>query len=799
MRPKESAELTILVRRDLVAAITGLVVVWGGGSSAVAAPARIQFDVPVQSYTEALLDVAQQANVTLIGAGVCGGASRTRLAGSMSLEAALDRLLTDAPCTWKLIAPGAVEIRPLPRAEPARATSPVTVSELLVTATRRVRDPRQLAVAVTAVPGAQLRATGGVDAGEAAGQLAGVLATNLGPGRNKLLLRGLSDGAYTGRARSTVATYLDEIPLNYNAPDPDLRVVDAERVEVARGPQGALYGAGAMSGVYRIVTRKPDLGGLGAEVRGTAATTKGGGPSGAVEGWVNVPIWRDVAGIRISGYQEVQGGYLDDIVQNRSNVDRTERQGARVIVLVQPTDDWMVSLTAAGQSLRSEDTHYTNPGLGRKRAVLIPEPHANDIELVTATVRYSWGGAELTSSSGYVRHAYTSLYDATATQGNYTDVARTSAYSERTETKMYVQDLILTSRGAGRLEWLAGLYGADMSVHAPTEFLAQFPFAPNAPVYGDDRRDAIREVAAYGEISYELAPSWTFAVGGRLFSIRARTRSEVVSERFAPRSLDRTARFTSFAPKISLQKAFASGDLAYVVVSEGYRGGGTNSGGAVPLPVQRETFGPDRLRNHEAGLKLRRLDGRLAVNAAVFYDVWKDLQTDQFRPSGIAYTTNVGDAHVLGAEAEVAYRTDNGFTAQLNGRLARTRTQDANTDFTAQLVDSLPGAPAISAGALLSYERPLGDWTVRLVGQATYIGPARVTFDASAPKSEGYASAKLLAELSSRGRGLQVYVTNPLDSSNDTFAFGNPFNPLQARQITPQRPITVGVTLFAGL
>lgn len=788
------------MRRDFAAAITGVVVAFSVGDPAAAASARIRFDVPVQAYSEALLDVAQQANVTLIGAGVCAGASRGRLAGVMTLEEALERVLVGAPCTWKLIAPGAVEISPLSQSEAVRPASPVTVSELLVTATRRVRDPRQLAVAITAVPGDQLRASGGTDAGEAAGQLAGVLATNLGPGRNKLLLRGLSDGAYTGRARSTVATYLDEIPLNYNAPDPDLRVVDAERVEVARGPQGALYGAGSMSGVYRIVTRKPDLGDLAAEARVTGATTKGGGPSGSVEGWVNVPIWRDVAGIRISGYQEVQGGYLDDIIQNRGNVDRTERQGARLALLLQPTDDWMVSLTAAGQSLRSEDTHYTNPGLGRKRAVLIPEPHTNDIELVTATIRYSWGGAELTSSSGYVRHAYASLYDATATQTNYTNFARTSAYSERTETKMYVQDLILTSRGAGRLEWLAGVYGADMSVHAPTEFLAQFPFAPNALVYGDDRRDKIREIAAYGEVSYELMPSWTLAVGGRVFSIRSRTHSDVVSEKFAPRSLDRTARFTSFAPKISLQKTFATGDLAYAVISEGYRGGGTNSGGAVPLTAPRETFGPDRLRNHEVGLKLRRLDGRLAVNSAVFYDVWKDIQTDQFRPSGIPYTTNVGDAHVLGLEAEVAYRTDNGFTAQFNGRLARTRTMNANADFAARLADSLPGAPAISGGALLSYERPLGgDWTVRLVGQATYIGPTRVTFDPAAPKTDGYANAKLLAELSARGRGVQVYVTNPLDSSNDTFAFGNPFNPLQARQITPQRPITVGVTIFAGL
>src|SRR5207302_3349176 len=116
-----------------------------------------------------------------------------------------------------------------------------------------------------------LFATRAVDVRDTAGQLAGVLMTNLGPGRDKLLMRGLSDGAFTGRARSTVSTYLDDAPINYNAPDPDLRLTDVERVETMRGPQGALYGSGALAGVYRIVTNKPDPERFAAGLEVTAA------------------------------------------------------------------------------------------------------------------------------------------------------------------------------------------------------------------------------------------------------------------------------------------------------------------------------------------------------------------------------------------------------------------------------------------------------------------------------------------------------------------------------------------------
>jgi len=101
---------------------------------------------------------------------------------------------------------------------------------------------------------------------------------------------------------------------------------------------------------------------------------------------------------------------------------------------------------------------------------------------------------------------------------------------------------------------------------------------------------------------------------------------------------------------------------------------------------------------------------------------------------------------------------------------------------------------------LVSYEREIfGDWTLRLVGQATYIGRSRLTFDSTSPKMGGYTRAKLLAEVSGKSMGVQVYVTNPLNEYSDTFAFGNPFNPAQTRQITPQRPLTVGVTLSAAI
>src|SRR4029450_12771483 len=92
-------DLPIRGRRDLGAAIACVAMALGGGDPAAAASARVRFRIQPQPYPEALLDLAQQANVTLIGAAACPGVSRSPVVGAMTVEEALSRLLAGAPCS----------------------------------------------------------------------------------------------------------------------------------------------------------------------------------------------------------------------------------------------------------------------------------------------------------------------------------------------------------------------------------------------------------------------------------------------------------------------------------------------------------------------------------------------------------------------------------------------------------------------------------------------------------------------------------------------------------------------------
>ncbi|HEY3947846.1 TonB-dependent receptor plug domain-containing protein, partial [Phenylobacterium sp.] len=377
-----------------------------------------------------------------------------------------------------------VPTAPQPRIVPPSAPM---VDELLVTARKRPERLDSLPAGVSVVSADQLAITNAYDVRATAGQLVGVLTTNLGPGRDKILIRGLSDGAFTGRARSTVSTYLDDAPLNYNAPDPDLRLTDVAQVETVRGPQGALYGTGAISGVYRIVTNKPDPDRYAAGAQATWATTRGGAPSYSGEGFANLPIAMGRAALRLVAYYDDQGGYLDDVSLRLSNVDSTLREGARATLRLELAPTWTVDLGLVAQRLTSRDTQYTTISNSLKRANQVRESSDNDFGLATISLKGELGFADLNATTSYVQHDYSALYDASAADISLfsTTGASLGIYSEAARIRRFVQDIVLTSTDAGPISWLAGVYGSSSHERTPGSLDILVNPAPAEPALGD--------------------------------------------------------------------------------------------------------------------------------------------------------------------------------------------------------------------------------------------------------------------------------------------------------------------------
>lgn len=230
---------------------------------AEAAEPRLNLAIPPRSYADALITLGLRANISILGTASCGKGGRTALSGRFGLDEALSQLLVGAPCRYRIVDARTVRISAAPPTEAEAEAVPAwesprppsLISEAMVTATKRPVALERLPAGGSAISGEQIAISGTVDAGRTVGQLAGVLSTNLGPGRDKLLIRGLSDDAFTGRTRSRVGAYLDDAPINYNAPDPDLRLWQS--VQFRPGPSGhAAAAADDQPAIRRRIVKK---------------------------------------------------------------------------------------------------------------------------------------------------------------------------------------------------------------------------------------------------------------------------------------------------------------------------------------------------------------------------------------------------------------------------------------------------------------------------------------------------------------------------------------------------------------
>ncbi len=196
------------------------------------------------------------------------------------------------------------------------------VEEIVVTATKRSENAQDIAVAVKALGTESLDELGVDQFTDYLKQLPSVTSGGAGPGQSTIYIRGVASttpnpatAGVSGLAPN-VALYLDEQPLSQPGRNLDVYAVDLERIEVLAGPQGTLFGASSQAGTVRLITNKPKIGEFQAFANGGMSFTKGGDPSFKAEGGINIPIG-GAAAIRIVGYTDTQGGYIDNVAGTR--------------------------------------------------------------------------------------------------------------------------------------------------------------------------------------------------------------------------------------------------------------------------------------------------------------------------------------------------------------------------------------------------------------------------------------------------------------------------------------------------
>ena len=638
-----------------------------------------------------------------------------------------------------------------------------TLEEIVVTANKREQSANDVAGSLTALSADAIENRGIRGMKDYLASLPSVAFQDRGVARNKIVIRGVTSGLDASE-EPTTGVYVGETPVSGigQTGSFDLKLADVERVEVLRGPQGTLYGAGSMGGALKLIPARPSLTGLEIKGDATVSRTSQGGDNYDASATLNAPL-SDTFAIRATAYRYDTDGYIDDVypgnpvfgapAKSKKDVNSEETNGGRLMMLYQPTAEFTAMLTALSQVSETGGVPESQPSLGEfKQARGGQEGLDDDFKLVNLNLSYDFGVAELTSVSSFVRREDQQARSVEA----FTNIPVTLKNSNTTD--FLVQELRVAAT-TGPLFWIAGAYYSQKEWD-PTQRTTWFGSdgglrvvegafgAPTGSVSGDNvyRLDAQleeKQIAVFGDGTYSLTDDLSIAVGLRWFEYE-QDRHEVVDGLF--NGFVRTDQSSStsedqFTPRFNISYKPTPDVLLYSQAAKGFRVGRVNLSAPLTtcgdelagygLSQVPERSDSDSLWSYEAGTKISTSDHRAQLNLSAFYIDWSDIQTNALLQCGFTFYANAGKASNRGVELELSGRVADSLTLSLTGSY-----NDAQLEEDAPLItgssgrkgDRIPGVPEYNAQVSAQYEKPIGTSTLSVRGDYTYVSDYFGTF-----------------------------------------------------------------------
>ncbi|PJG49371.1 TonB-dependent receptor [Sphingobium sp. LB126] len=805
-----------MARHADVLFVTALAIV---AASPVRAAERQNISIAPGRLGEAAIALGRQTGASIgMSDQSLAGIATPAVHGRLSVEGALKRLLRGSGAairridgnTYRIVRAHAVhEQRRIAVAAPTSEIEQEP-AEIIVTASKRDTPLPRYAGMVDAV------GDNGFTAAEAAGgtaslifRVASLSSTHAGAGRNKLFIRAIADSGVAGPTQATTGQYLGDMRLNYAAPDPDLKLYDMQGIEVLEGPQGTLYGAGSLGGIVRMIPNAPNLGRAGGQISAGLGATQHGDPSGDLAATINLPIISEKIALRVVGYGVQDGGYIDDVLRRRNDVNRTRTYGGRAALRFAPDENWTIDLTGVYQRIKGDDAQYAAKLIGDlKRASAVAQPYSSDYALANLRIERQWDDLRFVSSTGFVRNILSESYDATPPGGPAALFRQRNKVDIFSTENRIVRDLdngLGWILGASYLESTSDIRRSLTSYGTPP---IETQVIPGVPMYGRGLpasstgvHNRIREATLFGEASFEPVTGLIATIGGRL------TNSRLSGEALDPIAFLSVAAIaraeaqanrneTIFLPSLSLLTDALPGMTLYARFQQGFRPGGL---AVDDQHIQR--FRNDRASTLELGFR-KGVPGvdPVALTGNVAYTRWRDIQADVTDRIGIPTTANIGDGRIYTVEGRVAVRpvprlTLDGSIIFNDSRLSRPTQFVRMLSYEGQTL-ALPNVANWGGRIGFDYRAPVGgDMRFHLSGSARYVGKSRLGVGPILGREQGdYVDTALSASLSRGAVQWSLSLSNLLDSSGNRFSLGTPFD-LRGDYVTPLRPRTVRLGL----
>jgi outer membrane receptor protein involved in Fe transport len=732
----------------------------------------------------------------------------------------------------------------------ASAGNETAVEEIVVTAQKREQSIRDVPLSITAISAGEIdrrRMVGAED------YLRGIPGANQVGSANgpSIVIRGVETSPQIQNFGSgaTTATYFGETPTTNSAglsagTNIDIKLVDIQRVEVLRGPQGTAFGNSSMGGAVRTIPMPASPGQLEAKATVSYSATSGSGGrnyDGTLVG--NIPLIQDKLAIRVVGYEFNDSGFyrnragsdpafqagvvvpygVQAFSRNDDEVGDYEVRGGRIAALYQPVEafkltlsylrqkSWTDGMPVASSSDYEQDMLDVDPAhvvRGKEQGV-----SDTDVEIANLTGEYDLGSGSLVATYSHTRSSTVvaqpfQLYG----QGWPMSFFAPSRHRENVGEVRYV------SRLDGPLNFLAGIYAEKLTDRTINSFLwfadpALNFFDPGNPLVGNylDHRE-LRQKAAFGELSYELTPALTLTGGARAYHYKRHVGTDTTGIFFGDTASDDTGKASgsTFRGNLSYQPNKAA--LIYLGWAQGFRlgkpqpglppgrcdldGDGIVDGTQISVASTKDVNSDD-VDSYEIGGKFALLDNRLTIDTAIFRLDWSDIPVTvhagvQPASCGLTYVTNAGSARSEGIELQARYQLSQRVRIDFGGSRIRAKLTE---DVPAQgfsTGDRLPGSPKVNANLGIEYGFSVGDYPLSIRADSIYVGSFYGDILATPNLEAGdYVKVDASARLSLRNLNIDLFVRNL--TNEDAFTF---------RDTTPSvgeffgyqlRPRTIGV------
>ncbi|HZP13629.1 MAG TPA: TonB-dependent receptor [Nevskiaceae bacterium] len=623
---------------------------------------------------------------------------------------------------------------------PKEKDDAVKLDDVVVTANKRKESTRTLAGAVSAITRERLDETGSSSMADYLSLSPGVNFNSGTPGYSVITIRGINSDTIPNLAQTAVGSYYDDIPLTDPAAPmvvPDIDAFDADRIEVLRGPQGALFGSASLGGAVNYIPQSPDPYNFKAAAQAVGDLKKNSSLGGTGKLMLNTPLFVDGLGLRAAGYYTKTPGWIDNVGLDREESNSSKTWGGRAILGYSFSPESRLRLTGLYQRTMVDDAGYVDPTLGDlKKTSTQLEPSENTIRLYSLRYEHDTGFGSFTLIGGYQDKEGGLGYDAKNAFGaQATGNLAPLILTQYGLVKGYSAELRYVSPRWDHFDFLTGLSYANRneqldvildsqdlvdtlallhSVLDPLQIPIQLPSTVTSAltVFREHASVDAPEAAAFIDGSWPINDSLKLTAGGRYYHnvVDSRVFAQgvvVLPGGSTEYTKDNHQVANGFNPKVSLAYQATKRLLLYALYSRGYRLGGPNLVPSTTLTPTKQFYNPDEVRNYELGAKTNWLKGRLTVDLAGFWIDWKDIPLVIQDQIGLfKYIDNVGDARSRGLETSLSLRplpfvTLRSSVTWLDSRLLNDYDPN-NGRPPAKAGDRLPGAPAWTVSNVLT-------------------------------------------------------------------------------------------------